>query len=152
MKYQVPKIPKSEILIIEVDNTNGEIDTEKVKIFFKNNNISKLTEFESPYEIKLKTAIRTPACSLACVRNPEELKIPLGLEQILVFKNTYYGTPENTEEPTNAVLNTDGRCSLCGQPATHVCYCPECQDALAEDGDDPDEGRPMCNKCSQKAN
>ena len=75
-----------------------------------------------------------------------------------------YDTPENTEEPPekkslheimyhlmgsiepiNEVMKTDGYCSLCGQPAIRVCHCPQCQEALEEDGDDPDEGRPMCD-------
>lgn len=47
---------------------------------------------------------------------------------------------------------TDGHCALCGRPATHVCHCPECADALAEDGDDPDAGRPMCDACGDSAN
>jgi len=42
----------------------------------------------------------------------------------------------------------DGHCALCGKTATHVCHCPQCQDMLAEDGDNPDEGRPMCNDCA----
>ena len=41
----------------------------------------------------------------------------------------------------------DGHCALCGKPATHVCHCPHCEVMLAEDGDDPDEGRPMCSDC-----
>lgn len=51
----------------------------------------------------------------------------------------------------DAVLDTDGHCALCGQPATHVCHCPQCQDSLAEDGDNPDEGRPLCDKCGDDA-
>lgn len=42
-------------------------------------------------------------------------------------------------------------CALCGRPATHLCDCPECADDLAEDGDDPEAGRPMCDDCGAAA-
>jgi len=50
-----------------------------------------------------------------------------------------------------SVTGTDGHCALCGQPATHVCHCPQCQDSLADDGDNPDEGRPLCKQCGDDA-
>ena len=91
MKYQIPKISKEEILVIEIDNTKGNIDAEKAKDFFNKNIICNLTKFECHYEIKLKTAIRAPSCSIECACNPKELKIPNYLDQIVVFKNTYLG-------------------------------------------------------------
>jgi len=89
MKYKVPRILKSEILIIEIDNTKNDVNMEQARDFFRKNNVANLTEFESPYEIKFKTAIRTPACSIECASNPKEFKIPNRLDQILVFKNIY---------------------------------------------------------------
>ena len=49
--------------------------------------------------------------------------------------------------PSEELLKTDGHCALCGKMATFVCHCPECQDACEYDGDDPDDGRPMCSEC-----
>ena len=51
------------------------------------------------------------------------------------------------DTPDKTVKADVGLCELCGKPATHVCHCPQCQDMLAEDGDNTDDGRPMCDQC-----